>query len=273
MTNSGSSIDSGLRERFESAVGSAGEQAAAIGESLLGVVGALAERPTVRRALVDAGRSAEDRVKFARQLFGERVEASALDVLAAAVEIRWARPSAFVAALTELGLQAHLAAAEANGRLREVEDELFRFGQTLRSESALRSALTDNGAPRQSKAALVHTLLDDKAKPETVRLAEYAVLDRRDGSLENELERIVDLAAARNKRRVAVVHVASALTNDHRERLRRALSEQSGQAVQLNVLVEPDLVGGLKIEIGDDVIDGSVSARLDDARRRLVAGR
>lgn len=263
---------SDLRQRFEAVVDES-SNAAAIGDALFDIVEVLSTRPAVRRALVDAGRPAESREALARRLFDGKVVTGAVDVVAAAVQQRWARPSEFTAALAGLGVQAHLAAAESNERLGAVEDEVFRFGRTLRSESALRSALTDSAAPEGSKRQLIHRLLDGKAQPETIRLVDYAVNNRPAGSLENQLERITEQAAARGMRRVAIVHVAVPLNSDHAERLRRALSAQAGTPVQLNVVVEPGLVGGIKVELGDDVIDGTIAARLGEAHRRLAAGR
>jgi F-type H+-transporting ATPase subunit delta len=260
-----------LRARFETIVGESTDPAA-LGDSLLAIADVLAKRSTVRRALVDVGRSPESRDAFARQLFGGRVDDGALDVIAAAIAENWSRPSEFTQAIADLGIQANLASAQVSNQLSDVEDEVFRFGQTLRAEPALRSALIDQAAPRESKQQLVHRLLDGKARPATSRLVNYAVLDRSSGSLERELEHIVELAAARRKSRVAVVRVAVPLSQDHRERLQRALSSQAGMPVELNVVVDPSLVGGIRVEIGDDVVDGTMAARLDDARRQLATG-
>lgn len=260
-----------LQERFEAAVGQAGDRASAIGDALFQVAGLLDARAAVRRALTDPGRTAADREALARRLLGGRLDDAAVDVMADAVQERWGQPSWLVAAVLRFGVQAHLAAAEANGRLSSVEDEVFRFTQVLRAERALRAALLDRTAPAEAKSNLVRTLLEGKAQPETVRLVEYAALERRERSLEGELEHIAELAAERQQQRVAVVRVATALSDDHRDRLRRALSAQVGTSVQLNVVVEPELVGGIKVEIGDEVVDGTVLGRLDDARRQLGA--
>lgn len=261
-----------LQDRFEAIVGSAASQASAIGDALFGIAGMLASTSSVRRALTDAGRDAESREALASQLFSGRVDNDAVEIVATAVGARWARPSELVSTVAELGVQAHLVAAEARGQLESVQDEVFRFSQILRGEPALRSALIDRSAPAEARRQLIHGLLQGKAAPETVRLVEFAALERGERSLDRELERIIELAAARNRRRVAVVRVASPLSAGHRDRLQDALSTQAGVPVSLNVVVEPSLVGGIKVEIGDDVVDGTVLGRLSDTRRRLVAG-
>lgn len=261
-----------LQERFEDAVRQAGDHASAVGDALFQVAGLLESRATVRRALTDPGRAVADREALARRLLGGRVDDAAVDVVAAAAHERWERPSRLASAMRRFGVQAHLAAAEANGRLSSVEDEVFRFTRVLGAEPALRSALLDRAAPTEAKSRLVRNLLEGKSHPETVRLVEYAVLERRERSLEEELDHIAELAADRQQQRVAMVRVAAALSDEHRDRLRSALSAQVGASVRLNVVVEPELIGGIKVEIGDEVVDGTILGRLDDARRRLVAG-
>ncbi|HEX5994120.1 MAG TPA: F0F1 ATP synthase subunit delta [Jiangellales bacterium] len=262
-----------LAEQLAGAVGRSSDQAGATGDALIAVAGFLSSRASLRRALTDPGRSAESRESLAHQLFGGKIDDAALGVIGSAVGVRWARTRELISTLFELGVQAHLLAAESRGALDVVEDELFRFGQAVRRETALRAALLDRSAPEPARRQLIRTLLEDKAQPETVRLAEYAVLERREGSLEKELDRIVELAAARRRRTVAVARVAQPLSGEHRDRLQRALSTQAGTEVQLNVVVEPGLVGGIKVEIGDEVLDGTVIGRLEDARRRLAASR
>ena len=258
-----------LGDRLEGAVGRTGADAAAIGDSLWSFAGLLRERPTLRRALTDPGRSGDDRAALAQALVGNRIDPAAAELVTAAVRDRWRSPGELASAVEELGVVAHLAAADGEGHLDDVEDELFRFGQVVQGEPALRSALLDQAAPAEARRDLVRRLLADKAQPTTVRLVEHAVLGRRDGTLEAALERIGDLAAARRARRVAVVRVAAPLTDEHRGRLSQALAAQVGGPVRLNVVVEPDLVGGIKVEVGDDVVDGTVRSRLADVQRRL----
>lgn len=261
-----------LRVRFESIVGEAVDRAADVGDALFAFAGLLDSRPSVRRALTDTGRSAADRETLVRRLVGDQIDAAATDVLAAAVGERWAVAGDLTAAIEEFGVRSVLLAARAADRLDTVEEEIFRFGQVVRGNRDLRSALIDRAAPADARRQLVRTLLQDKAAPETVALVEHAVLERRARSLEAELARVSDFAARLRERRVAVVRVAAPLAIEHRDRLERALAVRAGGPVLLNVVVEPDLVGGIKVELGDEVVDGSMTSRLDAARRQLVAG-
>ncbi|TDE15030.1 F0F1 ATP synthase subunit delta [Jiangella asiatica] len=261
-----------LEEGFESIVDRAADRASAVGDALFAFANLLVSRPSVRRALTDTGRSADDREALLRRLVGERIEAAATDVLAAAVRERWPRPGDLTAAVEEFGVRSVLLAGRSAGRLDTVEEEIFRFGQVVRGDRELRAALIDRAAPPEARRQLVRTLLEGKAAPETVVLVEHAVLDRRERSLEAELARVADFAAQLRERRVAVVHVAAPLTDQHRERLERALATRAGGPVLLNVIVEPGLVGGIKVELGDEVVDGTVTSRLDTARRQVVVG-
>lgn len=261
-----------LRQRFEGIVDQAADRASAVGDALFAFANLLDSRPSVRRALTDTGRTPDDREALVRRLVGDRIEPAATDVLAAAARERWANPGGLTTAVEEFGLQASLLAARSANRLDEVEEEIFRFGLVVRGNRDLRSALIDRAAPADARRQLVRSLLQDKAAPETVTLIEHAVLDRRARSLEAELARIADFAARLRERRVAVVHVAAPLAVEHRERLERALAVRAGGPVLLNVVVEPDLVGGIRVELGDEVVDGTVTSRLDAARRQLAVG-
>jgi F-type H+-transporting ATPase subunit delta len=248
----------------------AAERATSIGDALFNVAGLLWAEPAIRRALIDPGRSPDDRAALVNRLVGDRIEPAAADLVAAAVRERWDRPRDLISAIEEFGIVAHLAAAEANGRLDSVEDELFRFGQVLHANPDLRAALLDLAAPEPARRDLVRRLLVDQASPETVSLLEHAVLTCRDRRLEPAVNRIIELAAERRQRRVAVVRVASALSPEHRDRLENALAAQAGGPVRLNVVVDPDLVGGVKVEIGDEVVDGTVQSRIAELERLLA---
>jgi F-type H+-transporting ATPase subunit delta len=165
---------------------------------------------------------------------------------------------------------AFLAVISAEDVLGEVEDELFRFARLLEREPALRAALTDPGLPDDRKTGLLQSLLGSKAQPATIRLVEVAVTRPRGRSVETVLDELGRLAAARRQRLVAQVRAAAPLTDAQTERLQVVLARIYGRQVQLQVDVDPDVLGGVQVRVGDEVLDGTVVRRLDEVRRRLT---
>lgn len=241
-----------------------------IADDLSAVAAVLRREPAVRRALTDPGAPAASRVVLADRLFGGQLVEGARAVVAEAVAGRWSRDLDLVAALAELSVEALLAQAEASGALDEVEDELFRFARILGQNPQLALALADPAAPTSAKAGLVDRLLAGRAHPVTVRLVERAVADREHGDLERRLEAYSRVAAARRNRVVAVVRTAVPLDDDQVARLQAAISRSFGREIQLQIDIDPTVLGGVVVRVGDEVVDGSVLRRLAAARRRLV---
>jgi F-type H+-transporting ATPase subunit delta len=148
-------------------------------------------------------------------------------------------------------------------------DELFAVGQLVKEQPELRDALSDPARTIEDKRALVRGLLDGKALPATIRLVEQAVTGthRTVGIALKEYQRV---AAEVHGEGVATVRVAHPLSYFELRRLADSLARQYGRPVHLNVVVSPEVIGGVRVEIGDDVIDGTVSSRLDEAHRKLV---
>ncbi|WP_018639312.1 F0F1 ATP synthase subunit delta [Parafrankia elaeagni] len=237
----------------------------------LGAVAALIGRePTVRRALTDPGAPPQSRVSLVGRLFGTQIGQGSLAVVSAAVAGRWSRPVDLRLALEELAVEATLAEAEAADVLDEVEDELFRFGRILGQNPQLSLALTDPAAPASAKVALVDRLLSGRAHPVTVRLAQQTTADPSQGDIERRLESLSRIAAARRGRVVAVVRTATMLDDDQTARLKAAISRFFGRQIQLQIDLDPSVLGGLSVRVGDEVVDGTVLRRLAAARRGLT---
>ena len=243
---------------------------ATLAGELFDVAALLDREKTLRRVLTDPSRSADARAELAGGVFAEQVSDAAADLLAAAVRARWSRPLDLADAVELLAVEALVAAAEQAGRLDAVEDELFRTGRVIAGSHQLRNSLGDRSAPADRRVALLDDLLGGKVADETLRLVRQAVVAPRGRSLDDSLETYGAVAAERRSRLVATVTAAVPLTEAQRERLGAILASAYGHEVQLNVEVDAGLIGGLRIEIGDEVIEGSVLGRLADARRRLV---
>jgi F-type H+-transporting ATPase subunit delta len=165
--------------------------------------------------------------------------------------------------------EALFAVARAEGTLGEVEDELFRFSQTLQGNDELRDALTDAGIPAARRQQIVEDLLGGMASPTTVALVSMVVGTGRARDLPSIIQRLVEMSAAEANKEVAEVRTAVPLTDDQRVRLAKALEDATGKQVEIKVVVDPSVLGGIVAQVGDTVIDGSVRRRLDQLKNAL----
>lgn len=159
--------------------------------------------------------------------------------------------------------------ARAEGTLDEVEDELFRFARSYESSEELRKALTDDMIPAATRQSIVEDLLGGKATPTTVQLVSLVVAGGRSRDLPAIIDRLVQRAAASKDAEVAEVRTAVSLSDDQQDRLRAALANATGRTVNLKVIVDPSVLGGIVATVGDTVIDGTVRTRLDQLKSRL----
>jgi ATP synthase F1 delta subunit len=151
-------------------------------------------------------------------------------------------------------------------------DELARFApgmKTVDDARELRGVLSDRTVPAEHKGTLLTSIFAKKASPAALALLKQAAATRT-GSFDTVLARFADEVAARRQRQLAEVRSAYELGDAELERLAEALTARYGHDVHLNVIIDPSIVGGLRVAIGDDVIDGTVSGRLEDARRQLA---
>lgn len=241
-----------------------------VGENLLGVADVLDAERVLVRTLTEATLAPEARAGLVDQLFGARLAPPVVDLLRVAVRERWSGPGDLADVLEELGLGALFAGAEAAGQLDAVEDELFRFGRVLDREPGLRSALGDPALPAERKVELVRSLLADRAQPLTVALVSRAVSHPRGRPVERSLEQYAERAARRRDRLVAEVSTAVPLSAEQESRLGAVLHRIYGRAVTLQVSLDPAVMGGVAVRVGDELIDGTVAARLAAAARRVT---
>ncbi|MEU3754162.1 F0F1 ATP synthase subunit delta [Streptomyces olivoreticuli] len=256
--------------RFAGETPSSVTAAAKLAEELAAVTGLLDREVSLRRVLTDPAQSGEAKAELARRLLGTQVGGETADLVAGMVRSRWSRSRDLVDALEELASGADLVAAERAGVLDDVEDELFRFGRIVGGSPELRSALTDKVANRTAKTGLVSELLGGRANPVTERLVIRLVGRPRGRSLEAGLNALSKLAADRRDRMVAVVTSAVPLSDAQKQRLGDSLAKLYGRRVHLNMDVDPEILGGVQVRIGDEVINGSIADRLAEAERRMA---
>jgi F-type H+-transporting ATPase subunit delta len=261
------------RDKLESRIGDADiSDGARVGEDLGAVVAVLDHQPVIRRHFADSAAPRQVRRKMVKDLLGGKISQLSLRVLGDVVASRWSRPRDLVDGIEELAWQALLACAERDGSLEDVEDELFRFGRILVGQPRLAALLGDETTPAGGRVELLETVLAGRTRPVTSRLLEQAVRAPRGRPLSEVVELLVDRTAARRQRSVAYVTAAAPLSAAQEQRLTEVLKTIYQRPISLKVDLDPALLGGLVVRVADEVIDGSVAARLDQARQWMAGG-
>jgi F-type H+-transporting ATPase subunit delta len=240
-----------------------------IADDLFGAASLLRSEPSLRRVLTDLSIPADAKAGLVREVFGRRLDSVSVDLLSTAAGRRWAATRDLADALEHLGVIAVVKAADESGEGDRLEDELFSFGRLVSNNPELRDTLSDPSRSTSDKRGLLRGLLEGKVSAGALRLAEQATSGSH-RTVAVAVDTYQKIAADQRSRLVALVRVASPLEAAESERLAAALSRKYDRPVHLNEVVDKTVIGGIRVEIGDDVIDGTVASRLDDARRRLA---
>ena len=255
----------GVLRRFSTADGLTG-----LAGELYQIVNVLNDQPQLRRKLSDPTTHAEQRSALITRLLEGKVSASALAIVSDAVSLRWSSPWDLLDGLEMTADDVLIGAAEQAGVLDTVEDELFRFERVLDGDSRLTTLLDDYAADADRRVRLLEQLVAGKVNPLTQQLLEHAVTSQRKRTITHAIDALLDLSAARRNRSMARVTSAVLLSPAQEQRLGAALSAMYGRPITIRADVDPALRGGLVIQVGDEVIDGSVAARLADVKASLA---
>lgn len=242
---------------------------AVVGDQLFAVVAVLDQSPPLRRLLTDPSLEPTARQQLAESVFGESVNADTLSLIRVAADSRWAAGRDFGDAIEIAGVESWAAASERAGQLSELESELFAISQTVISEEQLRRTIGDKAVAPTAKASLLADLFSTKVSKAALAIVTQAASSRT-GSFERVIKRFAEQLAARRGRLVADVTAAYPLDDAELERLGAALKNKYGKEVQINLEVDPTVVGGISVAIGDEVVDATMSTRLEAARRALA---
>ena len=242
-----------------------------LADELGSVATLLSGQPRLRRTLADPTTDAHLRGELVRSLFDGKVGEETLELTATAVSQRWSAPWDLADAIQSLSDDVLLASAEQQGQLDEVEDQLFRFERILADNGELSAALDEANSTAERRVGLLRSVLADKVNPITFELVANAISSPRKASLLLAVDDLLEASAVRRNRSVARVVSASELTDQQSERLGVALSGMYGRPISIRSAVDPQIMGGLEVRVGDELIDGTVSSRLS-AARAAVAG-
>ena len=170
-------------------------------------------------------------------------------------------PDAYANALFEV--------ARSQGALDTVEEELFRVARTLEANDDLRWVLSDQSVPVEARQATLASLLDGKVSPITAQLAAFVIGEDQTRELPEIIDRLVARAADERNQYVAEVRVAEPLDDGRLQRLRDGLTRTLGRQVEVRVVLDPSVIGGVVARVGDTVIDGTIGHRLEQLRRAM----
>jgi F-type H+-transporting ATPase subunit delta len=259
-----------LSERLSAEHITSANVATRLANELFAVVGLLDTEHGLRRALSDPGKPAAEKGAIVATLLHGKVTERAEKLVAAAAEAHWASSGDLVDAIEQLAIEAMVLAAEADDGLDELEDGLFRFGRVVAANPDLRATLADPSLPERGKRQLLRTLLDGQVTRVTLDLIEQMMTHPRGRTLTAALELCADIAARRRQQLIAVVRTATELSASQRSRLAEDLARTYGHDVHLDVVIDPSVVGGISVQIGDELIDGTAASRLAAVRRELA---
>ena len=245
-----------------------------VAENFYGLSDAARELPQLSQALSDPGRSREDKYAFVDDVLAHGVEPVTRRVVAVMAKHAWSDPRDIADAFECLGNEAVFLAAEQDGKLADVQTQLFAVMNLLHDNRDLRVGVSDLGVgTAHQRAHFIAELLGDRVNDYTRRLVRRAVRLSVHGRLLASLRSLADMLATRRDQVVASVHTASPLTEEQRRRLAGILTRRTGRAVALNEVVDPSLIGGIHVSVDGQALNASVRASLDQARQKLVGTR
>jgi F-type H+-transporting ATPase subunit delta len=248
-----------------------------LAKELFGILAAVDSSAGLRRALTDPSRSGEEKSGLIKQLFGGKASAEAVDIAAGLASSRWASARDIGDALETLAATVVIAVAEnksavsASGisGLEELENDLFSFNQAVAASHEVQRALSEPQASAAAKITLAGRLVPSASEEAKVLIGQ-AVAQPRGIKATRLVSRFAELAAKRQQRWIATVSVTRPLTETQASRLQQGMNSLYGRELKVNVKVDPMLIGGIRVQVGDEVLDASVLTRLNELQRQLA---
>jgi ATP synthase F0 subunit b len=270
---------SASRDSLNAAVGRFDELAADIdpdalsklADQLASVVKLLVREPILTRHLADPAADSSPKARMVDRLFGDKIDAPALEVLKAASSGRWSADADLIDGLEHLARLALLARADRENQIDEVEEQLFRFGRILDSQPRLATLLSDFTTPVEGRVELLKDVLGhaEGVNPITAALLTQTIELLRGGRSDDAVRALAELVVARRGEVVAHVQAAADLSDSQRTRLTEVLSRIYHHPVSIQLQIDPQALGSLSISVGDEVVDGTLASRLAAAKTRL----
>ena len=239
----------------------------ATAEELLAAGRIIGEAAPLRTVLSDPATDSATKRAALNAVFGTSVSAPVLELLGVVVSNRWSSEDDLLAGVEELGLRA---AAESAPQGTDIEGELFAFGKVVSSNGELELAIGSKLGDRDSKVALVERLVAGKVSGQSLAILRHLVRQPRGRRIKALVGEAAGIVADQTGFAIATVTTAKPIASAQLSRLQAGLSDTYGRQLKINQVIDPELIGGVRVQIGDDIIDGSVATRLNDLRLQLA---
>ncbi|HEX4058573.1 MAG TPA: F0F1 ATP synthase subunit delta [Galbitalea sp.] len=268
-------MGSATREAIVAATATLAQQSAvnlAVGEQLLAAALVVDGSHELRTALADDAAGDADRKALVDSVF-KAYEKPAKAVLETLATSRWSSEDDLVAGIEELGIRSLAASvpAEGTGGAGSIDNELFEFGMAVASDSELELALGSKLGGVDGKVSLIESLLKGKASAQTLAILKALVAQPRGRRIAVLIRYAATIVADQSGLGIATVTVASAIDEAQRTRLATTLRKQYGRDIRLNEIIDPQVLGGMRVQVGSEVIDGTIANRIADLRLRLAS--
>lgn len=253
-------------DRAKAELAEASEVSLRTGEQLLAAGRTIDSTPQLKALLADPSVESADKGALVTRIFGS-YDPAALRILSGIAQSRWSSPVQLIDGIEEIGIRA---VARASGDDGTIESELFAFARAVDSDDELELALGSKLGDPTRRVQVVERLLTGKASDATLALVTYAVQTQRGRRLVEVIGHIAEIVAQDAGAMVVSITAAAPPTASQLDRLRSSLTQRYGRTPRFAITIDPRLIGGLRVQIGDEVIDGSVANRLADLRLKLA---
>ncbi|WP_018180560.1 F0F1 ATP synthase subunit B/delta [Jongsikchunia kroppenstedtii] len=259
-----------VQQQFDTAIaGKSIDEVTTAANDLAAVTEVLKDKPVLRKHLAEPSDDTAAKHAMVDQLFGGKISPIALDVVRSAAAAKWSQASDLTKGLERIARAGLLVAAERDGKLEDTEDELFRAGRLLVAEPQLTGLLSDSTTPLDGRLQLLNSVLGSKVNAHTNALLTQTVRLARIHRIDGTVADIAELAAARRGESVAHVIAAAPLSDAQNTRLATVLGRVYRREISVQTETDAALLGGLKITVGDEVIEGDIATRLAKAAESL----
>lgn len=250
-----------------------GDEAWQIGNELFYFTNLLDHDADLERALTDPAREVADKVKLLDALLGKQAHPVTMEILKDVVGRKWSRVSDIANAVEDFAVDAMMYYADATGVIGEVSVELAQLHSALISLPVVRSKLYDSSVPAQARVTLLRSVLSgNDFNKITVRLAEHATYNLRNRRYLETIQWLIGKISRHMGESMITVTTAKPLTQTQIDKLAEVYSAKLNHYVHINSVVDPSVLGGMRVQVGETVTDSTVVAQLKHLERTVKLG-